>query len=108
VRIAPELVALSPSTPWTKSGTYRIVPNIAAPMKNSATWDAANVRFRERSSGRIGSRARRSHATNARRSAVLTAKRPMISDDAHGYCVPPHTVARRPVERPAVSSAAPV
>jgi len=84
------------------------VANIAAPMKKSATWDAANVRFLKRSSGRIGSRARRSHATNTTRRTTLTAKRPTISADAHGYCVPPHTVARRPVDNPAVSSAAPM
>ena len=51
-------------------------------MKNSATWDAANVRFLKRSSGRIGSRARPSQATKTARTTALTANMPTISGRA--------------------------
>ena len=85
-----------------------IVPNIAAPMKKRATWEAANVRLRNRSSGMIGSGTRRSQRTNETSSTALATNSPTISGDPHGYCAPPQTVASSPALRPALSRAAPV
>src|SRR6266576_3136483 len=65
VRTTPDDVAEVPITPWTKSGTKLIVPNIAAPTSAMHATLEATVWLRSRSNGIIGSTTRRSISPKA-------------------------------------------
>src|SRR5919197_1093836 len=55
VSTTPDDVADVPITPWTNSGTYEIVPNIAIPTSAMHATLAVTTRLRSTSNGRIGS-----------------------------------------------------
>src|SRR5215212_9409213 len=54
VRISPACVADPPITPWEKTGTYRMAPNIPIAVKNKAQTDTIKTLLRKRWSDRIG------------------------------------------------------
>ena len=54
----PELVTLTPSTPWKIRGTKMIVPNIPKAVRNPTSMEIAKVEFLNRCRGTIGSLAR--------------------------------------------------
>ena len=78
---APARVGGSPSTLCTQSGTNVTVAIIAAPMSAPAAEATTITRCEKRSSGRSGSRARRSTAMNA---AVASAATGMPTSAARG------------------------
>jgi hypothetical protein len=65
VRTVPEFVADCPRTPCTKSGVYRMTPNIPIPTKNMSSASEAKVRLPNRESGMTGSSALDSSGTNS-------------------------------------------
>src|SRR5215216_1162427 len=54
VRINPACVADPPITPWEKTGTYRMAPNIPIAVKNKAQTDTIKTLLRKRLSDKIG------------------------------------------------------
>ena len=93
VSTIPEFVALSPSTPWTKRGRYRIAPNIAALTRNVAITETTKMLFLNSRGLMIGSAARISIKTKMISMTTENAKRPMICQEPQGYCVPAHEKA---------------
>ena len=57
VRTVPEPVAVLPSTPCTKSGVYRMTPNIPMPTMNIRSADEVKTRLLKSESGIMGSAA---------------------------------------------------
>ena len=90
----PEAVGLSPFTTWRKIGRYVIEPNMARPTIRPTELAIANVPLRNKLSGKIGSWARASAATNANRPMSPTAMNPRVTGDAQGRVVPPRLVNR--------------
>jgi hypothetical protein len=74
VRTVPELVADCPRTPWTKSGVYRMIPNIPIPTKNISSAAEVKLRLLNRDRGMIGSSARSSHGTKTASRRAETTK----------------------------------
>ncbi len=56
----PELVTLTPSTPWKSSETKMIVPNIPKAVMKPTIMETAKARLRKRLKGTTGCSARRS------------------------------------------------
>jgi hypothetical protein len=65
VRTVPEPVAVLPRTPCTKSGVYRMIPNIPMPTQNISSEAEVNTLLLNSESGMTGSAARNSIGTNA-------------------------------------------
>jgi hypothetical protein len=107
VRTTPEDVAEVPITPWTKSGTKLIVPNIAAPTRAMHATLPATVSLRRRSNGRIGSGTRRSTRAKTARTTAAAASAVSTSGDPHGYSLPPHTSPSSKAVVPVARTAAP-
>ena len=88
----PDDVADVPITPWTNSGTYEIVPNIAMPMSPMQRMLDATIGFRITSNGRIGSSTRRSQKPNTASRTPDTASATMT------WLGPPRVLAPAPDE----------
>src|SRR5947208_10827229 len=65
VSTTPDDVAEVPITPWTKSGTKLIVPNMAAPTSAMHATLEETVWLRSKSNGRIGFVDRKSTRLNS-------------------------------------------
>ncbi|OLD90510.1 MAG: hypothetical protein AUG96_01985 [Chloroflexi bacterium 13_1_20CM_4_66_15] len=72
----PELVTLTPSTPWVSSGTKMIIPNIPRAAKKPTTIDTAKARFLNSWKGTIGSLTRCSITKKAISIATPNPSRP--------------------------------
>ena len=88
----PEAVALAPVTTCRYSGVKTTAAKNAHVVRNSVAETTSNTGSRNSRSGRIGSGARRSWATNATSSATAAAPRPTISAEVQPYWRPPHVV----------------
>ena len=89
-----------PCTFWRYWVKRKIDPNIPKNMRSDAALAAAKVRFRKNRIGSIGSRARRSQATNATRRMT-----PATSDRTISGLVHPRELARtRPHTRPSADA----
>ena len=61
----PELVALTPSTPWKTRGVKMMAPNMPKPESMPTITETVKARFLNRLRGTIGSRSKCSTTTNA-------------------------------------------
>src|SRR5262249_51846732 len=107
VRTMPDDVAEVPITPWTKSGTKLIVPNMAAPTSAMQATLEATVWLRKRLKGRIGSGTPRSMKAKATDSTAAAVSALVTSGELHGYSVPAQTRPSSRAVAAAASTAAP-
>ena len=107
VSTTPDDVAEVPITPWTKSGTKLIVPNMAAPTSAMHATLEETVWLRSKSNGRIGSTTRCSTSPNAAIRTMAATKAPSTSGEPHGYSLPPQTSPSSRAVVPAARMAAP-
>ena len=84
-----------------------IAPNIAIPIVKPIAPATLKTRDSKRSSGMMGSVARRSCQTNAPRSTTPARRSPRIVPDPHAYWFPPQVVARISALTAPASSPAP-
>jgi hypothetical protein len=96
-----------PITPWTKSGTKLIVPNIAAPTSAMQATLEATVWLRNRLNGRIGSGTPRSISAKAAIRTAAAASATITSGEPHGYSLPAQTRPSSSAVVPAARTAAP-
>src|SRR6266540_6413753 len=90
VSTTPDEVADVPITPWTKSGTKEIVPNIAIPTSAMQARHDATTGFRSSENGRIGSGTRRSYTRKVAKATAATESAPTTCALVHAYWLPPH------------------
>ncbi len=84
-----------------------MAPNIAKPTTKPSALLTPKTRFLNRRSGRIGSSARRSTATNSASRTTPATPKVTICGDAHAYVVPPRLVISTRQVVPAATSVAP-
>ena len=96
---SPELVTLTPVTPWAEIGIKKIAPNMVIATAALATFERVNTGFFHNLKGTTGSSALASLRTKSTKSTTLAEKGETICQDNHGYWVPPQEVATRKVER---------
>ena len=71
-RIAPELVTLLPTTPWTKTGRKKMAPNIDMATATLAMFEKVKMLLVQSLSGSTGSAAWSSIQTKAASSSPAT------------------------------------
>ena len=79
----PASVGVAPVVVCRNSGTKTLMANSAAVARNSAALAMATVRVRSRSSGTIGSAARRSRTTSATASSTPAPMSERIAAESH-------------------------
>ena len=80
---SPAWVGVAPVVTCRNSGTKTVIAKSVAVTKKNAAPATATTRVRRRSSGTIGSAARRSRTTSPMADATVAANNPTISAESH-------------------------